>query len=173
MSLELKMTEAEMNSVRAKAAQFNKAMNRAADPQKEAMGQDKFLLLLTKQLSHQDPMNPMDNTQFISQMAQFSSLEQMTKVNTTLTDIAKMAGTMNLQSLQHFLGKSISYREAGVSEPLMGKVTGIEIGETGVSLLKVKKEGEGNFVSIRPESVAAIHYVPDLEKAKTAYGQTN
>jgi flagellar basal-body rod modification protein FlgD len=41
------------------------------------LGKDEFLQLLVTQLQNQDPLDPMDNTQFVAQMAQFSSLEQM------------------------------------------------------------------------------------------------
>jgi flagellar basal-body rod modification protein FlgD len=50
------------------------------------LGKDDFLKLLVTQMQYQDPINPMDDTQFVSQMAQFSSLEQMQNMNTaTLT----------------------------------------------------------------------------------------
>lgn len=45
------------------------------------LGQDAFLKLMMTQLSHQDPLSPMDNQEMIAQMAQFSSVEQMGYMN--------------------------------------------------------------------------------------------
>ena len=55
---------------------------------KDPLGRDAFLSLLVTQLQHQDPTQPMDNSQFIAQLAQFSSLEQLQQANQTLTEIA-------------------------------------------------------------------------------------
>jgi flagellar basal-body rod modification protein FlgD len=46
----------------------------------KAMGQDDFLKLLVTQLQHQDPLNPIENQDFIAQTAQFSQLEQLSKL---------------------------------------------------------------------------------------------
>lgn len=67
----------------------------AADPKSVAspapggaMGKDQFLQLLVTQMKNQDPLNPMDGTQMASQLAQFSTVEQLESANTTLTQIA-------------------------------------------------------------------------------------
>jgi flagellar basal-body rod modification protein FlgD len=58
--------------------------NRAA----QTLGQDAFLQLLTTQLAHQDPLQPQGDTEFIAQLAQFSSLEQLTQMRGSLDLIA-------------------------------------------------------------------------------------
>ena len=55
----------------------------ANDPQ-----MNEFLTLLVAQLQNQDPMNPTDPTQFVSQLAQFSTVEQLTQSNSTLNNIS-------------------------------------------------------------------------------------
>ena len=54
--------------------------------------QDEFLQLLTTQLKNQDPLSPVDQTQMLSQLAQFSSLEQMTNLNSTMSTAAQFGG---------------------------------------------------------------------------------
>jgi flagellar basal-body rod modification protein FlgD len=58
------------------------------------LGKDQFLKLLIAQLQNQDPMNPMQGDQMASQLAQFSSLEQLQEINTTLTGQQSAAGSL-------------------------------------------------------------------------------
>ncbi|MDZ3831857.1 MAG: flagellar hook capping FlgD N-terminal domain-containing protein [Sphingopyxis sp.] len=53
------------------------------------LGQSDFLRLMTAQLSQQDPFNPVDNTQMVAQMAQFSSLAGVSESNTVLKQISE------------------------------------------------------------------------------------
>lgn len=56
----------------------------SAAPAQASLGQEDFLRILTTQLSFQDPLKPLDNQQFMAQMAQFTSLEQTQQLNTKL-----------------------------------------------------------------------------------------
>ena len=59
-----------------------------------AMGKDQFLKLLVAQLQNQDPLNPMQGDQMAAQLAQFSSLEQLQQINTTLTGQQTSSGAL-------------------------------------------------------------------------------
>ena len=61
-------------------------------PKRSELGKDAFLQLLTTQLAHQDPTAPQDNAQMIAQLAQFSSLEQLTHIQQTLEAISVALG---------------------------------------------------------------------------------
>jgi flagellar basal-body rod modification protein FlgD len=54
---------------------------------KQILGKDDFLLLMIEQLKNQDPSSPMDTDQFMSQMAQFTMMEQITNMNSQITDL--------------------------------------------------------------------------------------
>ena len=58
----------------------------------DAMGKDAFLKLLVTQLQHQDPTKPQADGEFIAQLAQFSSLEQLTSMQATLQKIGVALG---------------------------------------------------------------------------------
>ena len=71
------------------------------------LGRDEFLTLFVAQLRHQDPLNPLDSTEFTSQLAQYSSLEQLLNINGNLESLqASQEQDHRLQALD-FLGKEV------------------------------------------------------------------
>jgi flagellar basal-body rod modification protein FlgD len=56
------------------------------------LGEDAFLKLLVTQLQHQDPLQPQPDTEFLAQLAQFSSLEQLTTISSSIQQLVTLAG---------------------------------------------------------------------------------
>lgn len=69
---------------------------------------DTFLQLLTAQIRNQDPLQPMDSTQFVEQLATFSSLEQQVETNNTLGNIATMIGDLHAVLANEWLGQEVA-----------------------------------------------------------------
>lgn len=76
-----------------------------------SLGKDAFLKILIAQLQNQDPTNPMDDRDFIAQMAQFSSLEQMQNVASAIEKLVESQNETQLMSYTTFVGKEIKWHE--------------------------------------------------------------
>lgn len=85
---------------------------------KQELGKDDFLKLLMAQMTNQDPTNPMENTEFIAQMAQFTSLEQMTNMS---QNFEKMAALINSSEAQSMLGRTVQI-DLGAEQSATGVV---------------------------------------------------
>ena len=78
----------------------------------DTLGKDAFLKLLIAELSNQDPLNPMEDREFVSQMATFSSLEQMQNMNSTLETMAES----NKFSAVQYIGKAVAFTKGTDAE---------------------------------------------------------
>jgi len=87
----------------------------------KTLGQKEFFKLLTTQLASQDPLSPMDDTAFIAQMANFSELEMMSKLN---NNFAEFTSIQQFQASQSYIGKNVTMLVDG--EDVSGLATGIE-----------------------------------------------
>lgn len=95
-----------------------------------SLGKEDFLELLVEQLKNQDPLNPMDNTEYIAQLTQFSSVEQLMNISEKLDTLS-----MNLGSASTLIGKTIEWAELDDSGSVVSKsgiVDSIYMGEDGL-----------------------------------------
>jgi len=103
--------------------EFNNRLNQGRRPQQE-LGKDDFLKLLITQLSHQDPTAPMQDKEFIAQMAQFSTLEQMTSMS---TDFARLTSMLTGNEAVSALGRGVEILDG--TNVVQGTVTAITRGD--------------------------------------------
>ena len=115
----------------AKGTDFNDPAFYTRATGKSILDSSDFLKLLTVQLSSQDPLKPMEDTQFISQMASFTSLEQMKELTTTMKSFT---AEQRVSSAQNYLGKMVSITtDAGNASGVVSAVT-VENGEPRITI---------------------------------------
>lgn len=131
------------------------------------LGKEEFLQLLVCQLENQDPLNPQSDTEFISQLAQFSSLEQMTNLNTAFAN----------SSAYGLVGKQVIVKPtdaAGNTSEVRGTVDFVEI-RNGDAYLSI----DGNSYSVDDlakvmDSVYAVkEFLPSVEQANLVHDKSN
>lgn len=101
----------------------NKRIHHGKDVKMGGLDKDAFLKLLTTQLRHQDPTRPMEDREFIAQMAQFSTLEQMTNMNKEIVGMVRSARSAEAFSL---LGKHVDSYNAESNRRVSGVVSAIQ-----------------------------------------------
>ncbi|MGN6580034.1 MAG: flagellar hook capping FlgD N-terminal domain-containing protein [Bordetella sp.] len=89
------------------ASSVTSALNSADNVSSAQNIENQFLTLLTTQLQNQDPTNPMDNMQLTSQLAQISTVEGISNLNTTLQSISSQMGLSQSIDATSFIGKSV------------------------------------------------------------------
>ena len=104
------------------------------------LGKDDFLKLMIGQLQNQDPMAPTDNSQQMAQLAQYSSLEQMTNV----------AKTLEVDQAYAMLGRTVTYTDTSTGAVTTGQVEKVVL-ESGKASLTV-----GGTAGIAPSTVKEI-----------------
>ena len=86
---------------------FNMSVSPTRQPQ-QSLGKDDFLKILMTQLAYQDPTSPMEDKEFIAQMAQFSTLEQMTAM---ARDFSLLTSMLMGNEASSSLGKNVEIKE--------------------------------------------------------------
>ncbi len=156
------------------------ATQKAAEKSNE-LGKDAFLQLLVTQLRYQDPLDPQDNGEFISQMAQFTSLEQMTNVASGLEKLSKIVGNIDTSvltgQLSGMIGKGVDWLETtesadeegnpvSTTETLSGVITGVTITENETKVVVKDADGQVHHVSVN--NIAYLYELDETAAAQSA-----
>jgi len=96
-----KSLNAILDKLGVKSAEEEKSVNN------DQLGQEEFLTLMTTQLQNQDPFAPMENTDMIAQMAQFSTVTGITDMNQTLNGLAETLAEFRIATASNMLGNSV------------------------------------------------------------------
>ncbi|OLN26270.1 Flagellar basal-body rod modification protein FlgD [Desulfovibrio sp. DV] len=91
------------------------ASSTTKDSSTSSLGMDAFLQLLVTQLQYQDPLDPMDDKEFVAELAQFSSLEQLTEINSGIEGLTTIGQEQQLLGAVNFIGKTIEATGTAVS----------------------------------------------------------
>ena len=86
---------------------FESVANQPTTLGSSELGQEAFLTLLVTQLQNQNPLDPQKNEEFVAQLAQFSSLEQLTTANSSLESLYVAMASMNNASMTQLLGQEV------------------------------------------------------------------
>lgn len=105
--------------------------------QQPTLGQEEFLRILLAQLQYQDPLKPLDNQQFLAQMAQFSNLAQTSQLNDRVDTLLTIQATTQSIGL---IGKTVEVQTASASE--VGTVASLAFSDGHPNLTVRKTDGE-------------------------------
>ncbi|MFH2123571.1 MAG: flagellar hook assembly protein FlgD [Pseudomonadota bacterium] len=126
----------------------------------DIMGKEDFLTLLVAQLKNQDPLNPEDPTAFTAQLAQFSSLEQLTNLNASMEGLTTAQANSEKLSALSLIGKEVSYNGSSFTFDGDPVEMGYQLDGTATSVT----------LSIQDENGKTVH---TLQAADTELGAGN
>ena len=131
----------------------------AKGPSESQLGKDSFMRLLVNQLKNQDPLAPAQNEEMLAQLAQFSSLEQMTELNDNIVGLAVLqqsnALMSQLTSSSALIGQNVRYSDPATGEARWGSVASVKI-EEGLAVLNIGGENVplANVLEVGPPPAA-------------------
>jgi flagellar basal-body rod modification protein FlgD len=123
MNINTQMSAVDQAKVSQQVDTFNKTLSNGK-VHKQNMDKDDFLKILITQLTTQDPSQPLQDKDFIAQMAQFSSLEQMTNM---ATSFGKVSNVISASQAVSTIGKTVEIQSNG--EVVKGQVTAVTPGQ--------------------------------------------
>ena len=133
-----------------------------ASAAQQTLGQADFLKLMTAQMQNQDPFNPVDNTQMVAQMAQFSSLAGITDMSTTLKSIADKLGATSASDAMAYIGRTVLTPGTTAFGRTSGGMAGaVELGAAATDVTVTISDANGqilNTQSLGPQTAGTVSY---------------
>jgi len=122
MYFDVTLSQADRAKLQTQVDMVNNAL-KSSGGAKVSLDKDDFLKILLTQLSHQDPTAPMEDKEFVAQMAQFSTLEQMTNLSSEFSKLSNVISNNHALSL---LGRVVEIQDgdsivSGVVEEISGR----------------------------------------------------
>lgn len=117
-----------------------------------SMSQEDFLRVMLTQLRYQDPLKPVDNQQFLAQMAQFSSLAQTTQLNNKIDTLLAIEASTQAVGM---LGKTVEVASTSGGTPSVGQVTSLVLTSEGTTLTVKLASGE-ILTGVNPSQVTVV-----------------
>lgn len=114
---------------------YGTALSSGTSTSNSELGKEQFLQLLVTQLQYQDPLNPMEDQEFIAQMAQFSSLEQLVNLNTSMEGLTEATKSQEMFNSANYIGKYVSAVGNVIGKTTTMSEDGTEVVSTEVSPL--------------------------------------
>lgn len=123
----------------------------AGDPaQSSNIGIQDFLKILTSQLNNQDPLKPVDNQEFVAQIAQFATLEQSRQLNVKIDDLLTVQSSVQSMGL---LGRTVDVNQNGFI--ISGKVTTLDV-SSGAPMLTITTAAGAFQNNVSPSQILNI-----------------
>jgi len=122
----------------------NTAASSATAP---ALDENAFLKLLMAQMQNQDPLAPTDSTQFVTQLAQFTQVQQTTAQSTTLTQIATQLSSMGNSQATNLIGKTVTMQGNGLQwDGSFATSANVTLAAAAQSISATVTDSQGNVV---------------------------
>ncbi|HCT99755.1 MAG TPA: flagellar hook capping protein [Methylococcaceae bacterium] len=142
------------------------AASRAAAKSRTSLGQDQFLKLMTTQMTHQDPNEPMKNGEFLSQMAQFGTVSGIQDLQASFANFAASINSDQALQATGLIGRYVSVQSTQGVLPAGGEISGKANLTSSTTSLKIaiSKANTGELVQtvdLGNQSAGAIPFVWD------------
>ncbi|MGX8176240.1 flagellar hook capping FlgD N-terminal domain-containing protein [Exiguobacterium artemiae] len=131
-------------------------------PSSNSMDKDMFMKILIAQLSNQDPTAPMEDKEFISQMAQFSSLEQMQAIGKGIDTMMLNQHAGALMTYSNLIGKTVSYESESTEKDASGKNVSSTVKET-ANVLSVKRDGADVIAELSNGKSVSVYELTEIK----------